>query len=67
MFKILLLQFWYNLSDRGIDEAINDRISFRKFTGFSADENTPKHSTIYRFRNALFKKGLDKKIFEMIN
>ncbi len=67
MFKTLLLQTWYNLSDRGIDEALNDRISFRSFSGFYIDERTPDHTTICRFRNNLFKKKLDRKIFEMIN
>lgn len=67
MFKILLLQIWYALSDRGIDESLNDRISFRIFAEFSIDERTPDHTTICRFRNNLFKKELDKKIFEIIN
>lgn len=67
MFKTLLLQIWYNLSDRGIDEALNDRISFRNFTVFAIDEKTPDHTTICRFRNNLFKKELDRKIFEIIN
>lgn len=35
MFKLLLLQRWYGLSDPGLEEAINDRISFIRFSGFS--------------------------------
>lgn len=31
MFKILLLETWYNLSDRAVEERINDSISFGKF------------------------------------
>ncbi len=67
MFKILLLQFFYNLSDREIEEALFDRISFRKFTGFSFDIKTPSYSTICRFRNKLMAYELDEKLFELIN
>ena len=31
LFKMMLLQTWYGLSDEGIEEQINDRISFSKF------------------------------------
>ncbi|MGQ3020134.1 transposase, partial [Aliihoeflea sp.] len=31
MLKALLLQQWYRLSDAELEEAINDRVSFRKF------------------------------------
>ena len=35
LFKTLLLQQWYNLSDLGLEEALCDRISFRRFVGLS--------------------------------
>ena len=35
MFKLLLLQRWYGLSDPATEEALKDRISFIRFTGFS--------------------------------
>ncbi len=41
MFKVLLLRRWYNLSDQGMDDALADRISFRRFVGFSFDYDTP--------------------------
>ena len=31
LFKMMLLQTWYGSSDEGIEEQINDRISFSKF------------------------------------
>jgi|Deesub1362A_J573_1020465.scaffolds.fasta_scaffold01773_3 IS5 family transposase len=40
MFKVLLLQRWYNLSDQGMDDALADRISFRRFAGFSFEYDT---------------------------
>jgi len=53
MFKVLLLQGWYDLSDPAAEEAIADRISFRRFVGLRMDEKTPDHSTIHRFRDRI--------------
>jgi len=58
MFKILLLQQWYNLSDLEAEEAIKDRLSFIKFLGLSIEDPFPDETTICRFRNKLFKEGL---------
>jgi len=66
MFKVLLLQRWYNLSDRGIEEALADRISFRRFAGFSFEYDTPDSTTICRFRNHLMERGLDQELFELL-
>jgi IS5 family transposase len=53
LFKTLLLQQWYNLSDPGMEEALCDRISFRRFVGLSLSDAVPDHSTISRFRSQL--------------
>lgn len=53
LFKTLLLQQWYKLSDPGVEEALADRISFRNFTGLSLSDAVPDHSTISRFRAQL--------------
>ena len=53
LFKTLLLQQWYNLSDPGMEEALSDRISFRRFVGLSLSDAVPDHSTISRFRSQL--------------
>lgn len=50
LFKALLLQQWYQLSDPGLEEALTDRISFRRFCGFALDEITPDETTFVRFR-----------------
>ncbi len=50
MLKVLLLQQWYGLSDYGMEEALADRISFRRFAGIGLAEEVPDHSTICRFR-----------------
>ncbi|EKO41215.1 MAG: transposase, IS5 family [Solidesulfovibrio magneticus str. Maddingley MBC34] len=54
MFKILLLQRWYNLSDTAEEEALYDRFSFVRFVGLSLDhDEVPDATTICRFRQSL--------------
>jgi len=67
MVRILLRKQWYGLSDPGVEEAVDDRLSFRKFVGLPLDMQCPDHSTIWRFRQALAKQGLDVALFEEIN
>jgi IS5 family transposase len=57
MFKVLLLQRWYGLSDPGMEAALSDRLSFMKFSGLSLEDRTPDHSTIWRFRELLGRPG----------
>ena len=66
MFKALLLQQWYGLSDPQLEEALGDRISFRRFAGFSMMDPVPDHTTIWRFREALGKSGLAEPLFAEI-
>ena len=51
MFKALLLQQWYGLSDPGLEEAICDRLSFQRFLGLSLTDPVPDETRICRFRN----------------
>lgn len=67
MFKLLLLQRWYGLSDPGLEEALNDRISFLRFSGFSISSSLPDHSTICRFRNSLLALDIYETLFTEIN
>jgi IS5 family transposase len=67
MFKALLLAQWYGLSDAGLEEALNDRFSFRRFVGLGLDGATPDHTTLCRFRNDLAQKGLSEKLFAEMN
>ena len=64
MVKVLLLEQWYNLSDPQMEEALGDRISFRRFVGLGLQDDTPDHSTISRFRGELEKKGLSERLFK---
>jgi IS5 family transposase len=53
MVKVLLLEQWYNLSDPQMEEALNDRMAFRRFVGLGFQKDAPDYSTISRFRTAL--------------
>jgi IS5 family transposase len=66
MFKALLLQTWYKLSDYGLEEALDDRISFRRFVGLGAGETTPDHSTFSIFRDKLREKKLLEQIGDIL-
>jgi transposase, IS5 family len=63
MFKALLLQSLYGLSDTELEDALNDRLSFRRFVGLSLEEAVPDHSTLCRFRNLLVEAKLLDKLF----
>ena len=65
--KLLLLQQWYGLSDPGLEEVVDDRLSFRRFAGLPLDESVPDHSTIWRFRQELAAHRLAEALFEEIN
>jgi transposase, IS5 family len=67
MLKALLLQQWYSLSDPGLEEALVDRLSFRRFVGLALGEASPDHTTISRFRSALVAQGLSEAVFEAVN
>ena len=66
MFKALLLSIWYDLSDVKLAEALDDRASFRRFCGFSANETTPERTAFVRFRRRLVAHELDRTLFETV-
>jgi IS5 family transposase len=53
MFKALLLSISYDLSDVKLAEALEDRASFRRLCGFSANEATPERTAFVRYRRLL--------------
>ncbi|MFI5105969.1 MAG: transposase [Terriglobales bacterium] len=67
MFKCLLLQQWYTLSDPQLEEALADRLSFRRFVGLPLDEEVPDYSTISRFRAQLAQLHLGERLFAELN
>lgn len=67
LFKALLLQSLYGLSDRELEEALDDRLSFRRFVGLALDVAVPDHTVLNRFRNQLIAEGLLEKLFSELD
>ncbi|WP_191092361.1 IS5 family transposase [Francisella sp. SYW-2] len=65
MFKILILQKYYNLSDEQTEFQISDRTSFRQFLGLEIGDKVPDGKTIWLFKENLANKNLSKKLFEL--
>jgi IS5 family transposase len=64
MFKVLVLQSLYNLSDEKIEFQIRDRISFMRFLDLSLGDGAPDEKTIWLFREQLTEAGLIKRLFQ---
>jgi IS5 family transposase len=67
MFKALLLQCWYNLSDPKLERLLVRDLLFRRFVGLSLADSVPDHSSIWRFRQLLEKQGLMDSLLAEIN
>jgi len=53
MFKILMLQALYNLSDDQAEFMLQDRLSFMRFLGLGLSDRVPDAKTIWLFREHL--------------
>jgi IS5 family transposase len=67
MFKILILQRYYNVSDDAIEYAILDRLSFMRFLGLGINDNVPDAKTIWLFRDKLTAGGMIEKLFDLLD
>lgn len=65
MFKIIILQRYYNLSDEQTEFQIKDRLSFQQFLGLQIGDKVPDEKTIWLFKEQLKEKKLSKKLFEL--
>lgn len=63
MFKILILQQTYNLSDEQIEYQIRDRLSFMRFLGLRMEDRVPDEKTVWLFREHLAEHKLAEKLF----
>ena len=64
MFKIMVIQRYYNLSDDQTEYQIEDRQSFRRFLGLSGGDKVPDAKTIWLFREKLVKSGAAEVLFQ---
>ena len=67
LFKMTLLQTWYNLSDYGVEEQVNDSLSCMRFCGLQSEDEVPDHSVVCRFRKALNHSGAWEVLLQQIN
>lgn len=67
LFKMLLLQTWYKLSDYEVEDKVNDCLSFMKFVGLDLEDEVPDHSVLSRFRTALTKSNALDSLMESMN
>lgn len=65
MFKILILQRYYNLSDDQVEFQINDRMSFMRFLNFTISDDIPDSKTVWHFREKLIDLELIEPIFNL--
>lgn len=52
-FQLVCLQLLYNLSDRQVEEAATDNLLYTWFLRLAADERSPDHTALCRFRARL--------------
>jgi len=63
MFKIMVLQRYYGLSDKQVEYQILDRTSFKNFLGFKTGDKIPDEKTVWLFRENLTNLGIVEDLF----
>src|SRR6202521_2836649 len=63
MFRMLVLQSLYNLSDEQVEFQVRDRLSFTRFLGLGFEDRVPDGTTLWLFRERLAKAGLIETLF----
>jgi len=67
MLRIYFLQHWFNLSDPGVEEALYDSASMRRFSGIDLGrEAVPDETTVCKFRHLLEQHDLGRVLFEQV-
>jgi len=67
MFKLLILQRLYGLSDERLEYQVRDRLSFMRFLGLDLEGKIPDARTVWAFREALKTHQLADVLFERLN
>ena len=67
MFKILILQEYFGLSDEQIEFQITDRFSFMRFLGLRSCDKVPDSNTVWTFREHLKEGDVVRALFERFN
>ena len=67
IFKALVLQALYNLSDDEAEYQIRDRFSFVRFLGLGFEDTVPDAKTLWLYREALAKAGAAEELFDLFD
>lgn len=63
MFKVLVVQTLYTLSDDQTEYQLRDRLSFMRFLGLALEDRVPDAKTIWLFREQLTRAGAVERLF----
>ena len=66
MFKMLVLQQLYNISDEELEYHVNDQLSFIIFLGLGLAEPVPDATTVWLIREQLNPQGIIEELFEQL-
>lgn len=67
MFKLLILQKLYNISDEELEYQVKDRLSFMEFLGLGLEDRVPDATTVWLFRERLKEQGKAETLFEQFS
>ena len=67
LFKIVILQSLYNISDDQTEYLLNCRLDFMRFLGLWLGDKVPDAKTIWLFRELLTTSGVYDELFELFN
>lgn len=67
LFKALIIQSLYNLSDEQLEYQIIDRMSFKKFLGLKKSDRVPDSRTYWHFREQLIESKTIESLFKAFN
>jgi len=67
LFKALIIQSLYNLSDDQLEYQIVDRASFKRFLGLNKSDKVPDSKTFWLFREQLIEKEVIEGLFKTFN
>jgi IS5 family transposase len=68
MLRVYCLQLWFNLSDPGVEEALYDSDTMRRFVGVDlGSEAPPDETTVCKFRHLLEQHDMGSRVLKIVN
>ena len=67
IFKLMILQSLYSLSDDQMEYQITDRLSFKRFLGLKSSNRVPDSKTIWKFCKTLIQEEIIEALFYRFN